>query len=173
MARRGWIIPLTTYMGAGVLAGKIFVRISKWCGGASIAGPPPGGIEVDASQKAGEVGGGHLDAIGRGVGDAEGPAFESFGPDDQPVAVPIENLDSIATFVDEDEEVTGEGIEVEAGDKGGEPVEAPAHVSGSGRDVHVDGGAQARASGNPPGRRGVGGESGRRNRAGRRCDGRR
>ena len=82
--------------------------------GAGIAGPPPGGVQVDAGQERGEFGGGHLDAIGPGGREAEGPALEPFGPDGQAVAVPIEDLDAIAPLVDEDEEMTGEGIEGQA-----------------------------------------------------------
>jgi hypothetical protein len=47
--------------------------------------PPPGRVQVDAGQKRGEIGGGHLDAPGRGVRDAEGAAFE---PLDLGITVP-------------------------------------------------------------------------------------
>ena len=82
--------------------------------GPGVADPPPGRVQVDAGQQGGEFGGGHLDAIGPGGREAEGPAFEPLGPDGQAVAVPIQDLDAIAPLVDEDEEMTGEGIEGQA-----------------------------------------------------------
>ena len=85
----------------------------KGCDGPRVAGPPSGRVQVDAGQERGELGGGHLDAAGRGVGEAEGPAFEPLGPDGQAIAVPVQDLDAIAALVDEDEEVAGEGIELE------------------------------------------------------------
>ncbi len=91
--------------------------------GTGVAGSPPGGVQVDAGQERGEFGGGHLDAIGSGDGDAEGPALQPLRPDGQAVAVPIEDLDAIAPLVDEDEEMTGEGIQRQAGGQGEEPVE--------------------------------------------------
>ena len=77
-----------------------------------VADPPvEGRVQVDAGQQRGEFGGGHLDALGPGGREAEGPAFEPLGPDGQAVAVPIQDLDAIAALVDEDEEMTREGIE--------------------------------------------------------------
>jgi hypothetical protein len=69
------------------------------------------------------------------------------GPDGQAVAVPIEDLDAIAPLVDEDEEMTGEGIQRQAGDQGEEPVEALAHVRRLGREIDADGGAQSEHGG--------------------------
>jgi len=63
------------------------------------------------------------------------------GPDGEPVAVPVEDLDAITSFVDEDEEVAGEGIEVEAGGQREEAVEALAHVGRGGGEVDADSGA--------------------------------
>jgi hypothetical protein len=97
--------------------------ILKGGAGTGVADAPPGGVQVDAGQERGEIGGGHLDAIGSGCGDAEGPALEPFGPDGQAVAVPIEDLDAIAPLVDEDEEMTGEGVQRQGGSQGEEPVE--------------------------------------------------
>jgi hypothetical protein len=91
-----------------------FLRILRGSTGSAVADTPSGRIQVDAGQEGGQFRGGHLDAIGRGGRDAEGPAFESFGPDGQSVAVPIQDLDAIAALVDEDEEMTGEGIEGQA-----------------------------------------------------------
>ena len=91
-----------------------FLRILKGSTGPGVTDTPSGRVQVDAGQEGGEFGGGHLDAIRPAARDAEGPAFESFGPDGQPVAVPIQDLDAIAAFVDEDEEMTGEGIERQA-----------------------------------------------------------
>ena len=96
--------------------------ILKWGVGTGVADPPAGGVEVDAGQQRREVGGGHLDAIGPGGGDAEGPALQPFGPDGKAVAIPIQDLDAIAPLVDEDEEMTGEGIKRQGGSQGEEPV---------------------------------------------------
>src|SRR4051794_1687368 len=51
------------------------------------------------------------------------------GPNRQTVTIPVEDLDAIASLVDEDEEVAGEGIEREdARDQRGEAVETfPVH----------------------------------------------
>ena len=87
------------------------LRILKKSRGRGVTDAPSGRVQVDAGQKGGEFGGGHLDAIGRGGREAEGSAFESLGPDGQAVAVPIQDLDAIAALVDEDKEMTGEGIE--------------------------------------------------------------
>jgi hypothetical protein len=84
-----------------------FLRILRGSTGSGVADTPSGRVQVDAGQEGGEFGGGHLDAIGRGGREAEGSAFESFGPNGQSVAVPIQNLDAIAALVDEDEEMTG------------------------------------------------------------------
>jgi hypothetical protein len=59
--------------------------ILKGSTGPGVADSPPGGVQVDAGQERREFGGGHLDAIGPGGGDAEGPAFESF---DVGIAIP-------------------------------------------------------------------------------------
>ena len=76
-------------------------------------------------------------------GKAVGPAFEPLGPDRQPVTIPVQDLDAIPALVDEDEEVTGEGIEREGtGDQGGEAVEAFPHVGRFFGEVDTDGGAQ-------------------------------
>ena len=64
-------------------------------------------------------------------------------PDGQAIAVPIEDLDAIAPLVDEDEEMTGEGIQRQAGSQGEEPVEAFAHVGRFGGEIDADGGAQS------------------------------
>src|SRR5262249_54442917 len=90
------------------------LRILKWGGRPGIADPPPGRVQVDAGQEGGELGGGHLDAVGPDGREAERPALEPLGPDGPAVAVPIPDLDAIAALVDEDEEMTGEGIESHA-----------------------------------------------------------
>src|SRR5205807_2307079 len=105
------------------------LRILEGCLGPRVAVPPSGRVQVDAGQQRGELGGGHLDATGRGVRDAEGAALEPLGPDGQAIAVPVQDLDAIAPLVEEDEEVAGEGIQREGtGDQGGEAVEALPHV---------------------------------------------
>src|SRR5262245_66579591 len=64
------------------------------------------------------------------------------GPDGQAVAVPIEDLDAIPSLVEEDEEMTGEGIPGQGRSQGGEPVEALEHVGRLCREIDEDGGAQ-------------------------------
>src|SRR5207237_2341172 len=119
------------------------LRILEGCRGPGVAVPPSGRVEVDAGQERRELGGGHLDAPGRGLRDAEGPALEPLGPDGQAIAVPVEDLDAIPAAVDEDEEVTGEGIELGGScDEGGEAVEALAHVGRFLGEGDPDGGAQ-------------------------------
>lgn len=85
-----------------------------------------GGVQVDSREDQLELGGGDLDAPGVGVDsrDLEAAAFESFVPEDQSVAVPEEDFESIATAIEEEEEVSGEGV-LSKGvvDDGGEPVE--------------------------------------------------
>ena len=50
---------------------------------------------------------------------------KSLGPDGQAIAVPIQDLDAIAALVDEDKEMTGEGVERQAARcQGGQAVEA-------------------------------------------------
>src|SRR3954466_1538966 len=89
-------------------------------------------------------GGGHLAAGGGGVGDAEGAPLEPFGPDGQPIAIPIQDLDAIAPLVEEDEEVSREGIELEGtGRQRGQAVKALAHVGGFPGEIDPDGGAQS------------------------------
>jgi hypothetical protein len=52
----------------------------KGCEGPGIADVAARRVQVDPGQERGELGGGHLDAAGGGVGDTEGAAFESLGP---------------------------------------------------------------------------------------------
>ncbi len=120
------------------------LRILKRSYGPGVADAPSGRVQVDAGQEGGEFGGGHLDAIGGGGRNAEGSALESLGPDGQTIAVPIQDLDAIATLVDEDEEMTGEGIERQAARcQGGQAVEALAHVGRFFGEVNADRGAQS------------------------------
>ncbi len=76
------------------------LRILKGSYGPRVTDAASGRVQIDASQEGGEFGSGHLDAIGRGGRNAESPPFESFGPDGQAIAVPIQDLDAIAAFVD-------------------------------------------------------------------------
>ena len=72
-----------------------------------------------------------------------GPAFEPLGPNRQPVTIPVQDLEAIPALVDEDEEVTGEGIERQGtGDQGREAVEAFPHVGRFFGEVDTYGGAQ-------------------------------
>src|SRR6516225_7429401 len=113
---------------------RVFLRILKEVARSGVAEPTPGRVQVDA----GEQGGEHLDALGPGNRQAEAAALESLGPDGQPIAVPIKNLDPITPLVDEDEEMTGERIQRQARSQGGEPVKALAHVGRFGREVDAD-----------------------------------
>ena len=93
--------------------------------GSGVADAASGRVQIDASQEGGEFGGGHLDAIGGGGRNTESPALEPFGPDGQTIAVPIQDLDAIATLVDEDKEMTREGVKRQAARcQGGQTVEA-------------------------------------------------
>jgi hypothetical protein len=53
--------------------------------GAAVANPSPGRVEVDAGHEGGEFGGRHLDTVGPGDREAEGPTFE---PLDVGIAIP-------------------------------------------------------------------------------------
>src|SRR3954464_2728674 len=66
------------------------------------------------------------------------------GPDGQPIAVPIQDLDAIAPSIEEDEEVSREGIELEGtGRQRGQAVKTLAHVGGFSGEIDPDGGAQS------------------------------
>src|ERR1700733_1143790 len=90
------------------------LRILKKSSGLGVTHSPSCCIEVDAGQKGGEFGGGHLDAIVRGGREAEGAAFKTLCPNGHAVTIPIQDLDSIAAFIDENKEMSGEGIEGKA-----------------------------------------------------------
>jgi hypothetical protein len=87
---------------------RIILRILKGSFGPGVADAASGRVQVDASKEGGELGGRHLDAIGGSGWNAEGSAFEAFGPDGQTIAVPVQDLDAIATLVEEDKEMTRE-----------------------------------------------------------------
>src|ERR1700677_1363798 len=123
---------------------RIILRILKRSFGPGVADAASGRVQVDASQEGREFGGGHLDAIGGGGRNAEGPALESLGPDGQTIPVPIQDLDAIATLVDEDKEMTREGVERQAARcQGGQAVETLAHVGRLLGEVNADRGAQS------------------------------
>src|SRR4051812_30764976 len=66
------------------------------------------------------------------------------GPNRQTITIPVQDLDAIAALVDEDEEVAGEGIELEGTcDQRGETVETLPHIGRLLGEVHTDGGAQS------------------------------
>src|SRR3954454_24444295 len=87
--------------------------------------------------------------------------FVLLGPDGEAVAVPVEDLEAVAAAVGEDEEVSGEGVELQdALSQRRQAVEALAHVSRLGGEVDADGGAQSEhggASSTPRSRRRVSG----------------
>ena len=57
------------------------------------------------------------------------PRSESFGRHGQTIPVPIQDLDAVATLVDEDKEMTREGVKCQAARcQGGQAVETSAHV---------------------------------------------
>src|SRR4051794_33611508 len=122
----------------------MILRILRGGAGPGIAGTSSGRVQVDAGQECGEFGGGHLEAVGPDGRESESPAFKPLGPDGHPIAVPMEDLDAIAPLVDEDEEMTGEGIESQAARRqGGQAVKALAHVGRSFGEVDADRGAQS------------------------------
>jgi hypothetical protein len=55
---------------------RMILRILNGGARPRVAGTSPGRIQVDAGQEGGEFGGGHLEAVGPGGRQAEGPAFE-------------------------------------------------------------------------------------------------
>src|SRR5271157_3716409 len=104
----------------------------------------PGGVQVDAAQDGGQFGGGDFQAVPLGLGEAEGAAFQAFGPEGVTVAVPVEDLEPIAATIDEDEEMSGERILTDdlLGHRG-QAVEGAAHVGGLRAEVDTDGGREA------------------------------
>src|ERR1700722_20539329 len=109
---------------------RTILRILKGRFGPGVADAASGRVQVDASKEGGGLGGRHFDAIRSSGGNAEGSAFETFGPDGQTIAVPIQDLDAIATLVDEDKEMTREGVKRQAARcQGGQAAEALAHVA--------------------------------------------
>ena len=57
------------------------------------------------------------------------PLFEPSVPDRQPVSIPVQDLQLVASSVEEQEQLTGQRIELKAmGDNGGKCVKPLAHV---------------------------------------------
>jgi hypothetical protein len=67
--------------------------------------------QIDPREEHGELRGLEFDAVlGYRGGQLEASSFESFIPDRQPVAVKVEDLDSIPAPVEEQEEMAGQRI---------------------------------------------------------------
>ena len=81
--------------------------------------------EVDSREDQCELRPLEFDAVAfTGAGDLEGAGLKSLVPDGQAVAIEVEDLDPIAAAVDEQEEMTGQGVLIEALlDQSGEAVE--------------------------------------------------
>ena len=75
-----------------------------------------------------------------GLGQAERAGFQPFGPHGIAIAVPVEDLDAVATAIEENEEMPGKGV-LSDNVLGhlSQAVEAAAHVGGHGADEDTDG----------------------------------
>lgn len=71
---------------------------------------PPGTAQIDSFEDGGHLGGSDLDATVPGIGEAEGAFFQSLVPERQSVAIPVEDLDPIASLVGENVEVARERV---------------------------------------------------------------
>src|SRR3954468_21798874 len=108
--------------------------------------------QVDAVEDHEELSRGHLDAVGVevGLGEVVAAILQTLTPEAEAVAAPIENLDAVGTAVEEDEQVAGQGVGLEAVlDQGEQPVEARTHIDGIGAIPQLDGGGEAQ-HGLPP-----------------------
>ena len=65
---------------------------------------------IDPAQEHGELGVPDFELGTGGFGQAERAGFQPLGPHGIAVAVPIEDLDAVATAIEEDEEMPGEGV---------------------------------------------------------------
>jgi hypothetical protein len=102
--------------------------------------------EVDSREEHGQLRRLEFDTVlGNLFGQLEGARLESFVPDRQPVAVKIEDLDSIPAAVEEEEKMAGQRVLVKAFlDQSGEAVEAFAKVRGPGTEENSHGGGELR-----------------------------
>ena len=104
------------------------------------------GAEVDPREEHGELRRLEFDAVlGNRIGQLEGARFESFVPDRQPVAVKVEDLDSIPAAVEEKEEMAGQRVLPKAFlDQPGKTVETFAEIRGPGTKENSHGGGELR-----------------------------
>ena len=87
--------------------------------------------EIDAVENHLELAGGQLAAGGvrRGVGEVIASGFEALAPQAQTMPAPVEDFEAVGQAVAEDEEVTREGVGVEAvAHESKETVKAEAHI---------------------------------------------
>src|SRR5882672_2734062 len=97
-------------------------------GGQRETGESPGVAQVDPFEDRGHLGGSDLNAAVLGLGKAEGAFFQPLVPECQSIAVPVEDLDPIASLVAKDVEVPRERVLGNpVADELGEAVETLAH----------------------------------------------
>ena len=93
----------------------------------------PGGAQVDSGEDQRQLSRAHLDRDGV-VGNRrklERAGLESFVPDRQTIAIPIENLETVAASIDEQEQVTGCRILAKrGGNQAGKRIEAFTEIGG-------------------------------------------
>src|SRR5262249_36255403 len=114
----------------------------------AVALAPPRGGQVDPVENQGQVSGRELDPRGarewRGTRNRlrvlEATDLKSLVPDDQPVTVKIEDLHAISAPVEEEEEMAGQEVLIEALlDQAGKAVKPFAQIRRSGAKEHADG----------------------------------
>src|SRR6516165_1374235 len=102
----------------------------------------PNGSQIDAGENERQLGSAHFDrhSIAGDHGKLERTGFESFVPDRQAVTIPIEDLESVAASIHEQEQVAGGGILAKGrGHQAGERIKALAEIGGWSVEEHSDG----------------------------------
>ena len=96
---------------------------------------------LDAFEEHGKLGGTDksdgLAGAGKCHGEPEATGFEPLVPKGVTITIPVENLESVGSTIDENEKSSVEWILVKTVfDDGGKPVERFSHVDGSGRNIN-------------------------------------
>jgi hypothetical protein len=105
---------------------------------------PPRVLQVNALEDGGHLGGRDFDAIALGRWEAEDPSLQALRPNHVAVAVPMEDLDAIATPIEKNEEVTGEWIlSDDRRGQGRQPVKPASHVGRRSGQENPDGRREA------------------------------